>query len=83
VGPGPRPHGPAERDAGAASDGLFALRRAPGEGTHVEEVLVTARKREESLQETPVAVTALTQESLRQMGATRLDDIKSATFPTW
>lgn len=52
-----------------------AVARAADEGTHVQEVLVTARKRAESLQETPVAVTAFSQENLRQIGATRLDDI--------
>ena len=38
-------------------------------------IIVTARKREESLQETPVAVTALTGESLERIYATDLSDL--------
>ena len=38
----------------------------------LEEVIVTARKREESLQETPVAVTALGAEALREAGVRNL-----------
>ncbi len=41
----------------------------------VEEIVVTARKREESLQESPVAVTALTGESLERVFATDLTDL--------
>ena len=38
----------------------------------LEEVIVTARKREESLQETPVAVTALSADALRDAGVRNL-----------
>lgn len=38
----------------------------------LEEVIVTARKREESLQETPVAVTALSADTLRDAGVRNL-----------
>jgi len=41
----------------------------------LEEVIVTARKREESLQETPVAVTALSAETLRDAGVRNLADL--------
>ncbi len=41
----------------------------------LEEVIVTARKRAESLQETPVAVTALNAESLREAGVHNLSDL--------
>jgi iron complex outermembrane receptor protein len=41
----------------------------------LEEVIVTARKREESLQETPVAVTALSAELLRDAGVRNLADL--------
>ena len=41
----------------------------------LEEIIVTARKREEPLQETPVAVTALTEERLEKMYATDLRDL--------
>jgi iron complex outermembrane receptor protein len=41
----------------------------------LEEVVVTARKREESLQETPVAVTALGATALREAGVRSLADL--------
>jgi iron complex outermembrane receptor protein len=41
----------------------------------LEEVIVTARKREESLQETPVAVTALSGDALRDAGVRNLADL--------
>ena len=41
----------------------------------LEEVLVTARKRTESLQETPVAVTALDADALREAGVRNLADL--------
>jgi iron complex outermembrane receptor protein len=41
----------------------------------LEEVIVTARKREESLQETPVAVTALSATALRDAGVRNLADL--------
>jgi iron complex outermembrane receptor protein len=45
--------------------------------TVLEEVIVTARRREESLQETPVAVTALDAESLREAGVRNLADLNT------
>lgn len=45
------------------------------EMTGLEEVVVTARKREESLQDTPIAVSALSGESLKDAGATNLSNI--------
>jgi len=41
----------------------------------LEEVIVTARKRVESLQETPVAVTALDEDALRNAGVRNLADL--------
>lgn len=40
----------------------------------LEEIIVTARRREESLQDTPVAVTAFSQRFLDQMGARAFED---------
>ena len=51
-----------------AQDGAFAL----------EEVIVTARKRDESLQDTPVAVSALTKE-LKQASLRRIEDVQDFT----
>ena len=47
----------------------------------LEEIIVTAQKREESLQETPVAVTAMTGNMLERAFATDLRDI-SGTVPS-
>jgi iron complex outermembrane receptor protein len=45
------------------------------EGPQLEEVVVTARFREESLQQTPLAITALTAETLEVNGATNVIDV--------
>lgn len=49
---------------------------APGPRNTIEEIVVSARKRAERLEETPVAVTALGEKTLRAAGITRLDDIQ-------
>lgn len=62
-----------------------ALAQAAGESaTHastggLEEIIVTARKREESLQDTPIAVTALSAEALENHAVRRVDDIAALT----
>lgn len=43
----------------------------------VEEIVVQARKRAELLEDTPISVTALGENTLRQAGVTRLDDIQT------
>ncbi len=43
----------------------------------IDEITVTARKREESLQQTPIAITAFTGESLLNRGLTELTEIGS------
>jgi len=45
----------------------------------LEEVIVTARRRVESLQETAVAVTALSADALREAGVRNLSDLTSIT----
>lgn len=45
----------------------------------LEEIVVTARKREESLQEVPISVTAIGSEELRLRGITKPDDLKFHT----
>lgn len=47
---------------------------AHGEGRVIEEVVVTATKREQPLQDVPIAVTALTEENLQQVGAANFSD---------
>ena len=46
-----------------------------GTGLTLEEITVTARRREESLQSTPVAVTALTGEALETRAAASVDAV--------
>jgi len=46
-----------------------------GSGWQIEEVTVTARKREESLQDTPIAVTAFSGEGMEKRGMTKLNGI--------
>lgn len=43
----------------------------------LEEIVVTARKREENLQDIPVAITALTSDDIIEAGLTGLEDISS------
>lgn len=47
-------------------------------GTQLEEVIVTARRREENLQQTPISVTALSGEALKEKGFTTLSDVAGA-----
>ena len=64
--------------------GLFASTAAVGllaatpsvaeEGNGVDEIVVTATKREESLQSVPIAITAITAESLQNLGAVNFED---------
>ena len=41
----------------------------------IEEIIVTARKKEEPLQETPVTITALTDAKIQKLYATDLQDL--------
>jgi iron complex outermembrane receptor protein len=56
---------------------ILALAPAVGaaQGTALEEITVTARKVQESLQDTPVAVTAFTADDLAARGVTSLDEV--------
>jgi iron complex outermembrane receptor protein len=47
----------------------------PETSTQLGEIVVTAQYREEKLQDTPIAITALTSEMIEQQGATKLSDI--------
>jgi iron complex outermembrane recepter protein len=61
----------AEKSAGGAAPGLG--RKATAQ---VEEIVVTARKRAEALEDTPVAVTALGAASLRESSVYRIDQLR-------
>src|SRR5690625_5815355 len=45
----------------------------------IEEVLVTAQKREESLQATPIAISTLSGDSMENMGITSFEEMALAT----
>lgn len=52
---------------------------AAPEGRQLEEITVTARRREEGLQDAPVAVSALSGEELGELGITALADLKTVS----
>src|SRR2546426_6793070 len=52
--------------------------QAPVPATQLSEVVVTAQYREEKLQDTPIAISAITSEAIEQQGATKLSDILSS-----
>ncbi len=61
---------------------VAANAQAPAEGAAggaIEEVLVTARKVEESIQDTPVAVTAISAEQIAELGLLGLADVAKMT----
>jgi len=45
----------------------------------LEEVIVTAQKREENLQETPIAITALTSDAIERLGITSFADVAAVS----
>ncbi|MFO1508949.1 MAG: TonB-dependent receptor [Steroidobacteraceae bacterium] len=84
-----RSRGRAVRRTMAAAAGVFALagasafaqdnaQQAPADGASAEvlqEVIVTAQKREESLQETPIAITAFSAQQLETQRVTNVMDL--------
>ena len=74
----------AEADEIQAGDvPAFETRRRQAQ---VEEIVVSARRREELLEATPVSVTAISETTLRELGVNRIDDIQqlvpNLTFQT-
>lgn len=67
----PAPGAPAVPTPTPAADEAFAP-----EDLLLEEIVVTARRREERLEDTPVSVTALSAETLREASVTRLTEIR-------
>lgn len=56
-----------------AAPGLLTL---PVDGwAQIDEIVVTTRKKEESLQDVPLAIDALTAETIERLGIRRLDDV--------
>ena len=66
----------AQVEAAADNDGEIpeVSRRT---SNRIEEIVVSARKREEALEDTPIAVTALSDNMLREAGIERLDEIQN------
>ena len=62
-----------------ASTGLTPLGAQAQEGGGIEEITVTARKREESVQDVPVLVTALSAEQVRKRDLTSLEKVAATT----
>jgi iron complex outermembrane receptor protein len=53
--------------------------QAQSAAPHVEEVVVTAQRREENLQDTPISIAAFGEEALNQRGMTNLRNITNYT----
>ena len=71
---------PLSRAIGIAVASIAGVSTAPAiaqEGAAIEEVVVTARKRAESLQEVPIAITAFTEETIEKAGIQRPADFIS------
>ncbi|MCF7981327.1 MAG: TonB-dependent receptor plug domain-containing protein, partial [Pseudomonadales bacterium] len=64
----------------ATASGVAAAEESKSKGFYVlEEIVVTARKREESLQDAPISITAFSGEGLEQRNITALADISQIT----
>ena len=61
--------------AALAAAVVIAPRPAVAQSGMLEEIVVTARKRDESVQDIPIAVSAFTAEDMRELGITSIDDI--------
>ena len=59
--------------------GSVVIAQESGIGALMEEIKVTARKREEGLQDTPIAVSVFSGESLEARGVQRIDEIAGLT----
>jgi len=60
---------------GLASPAAAQQQATDVQAVTLEEVIVTAQRREQSLQDVPVAITAFSAETLERTGATGLQDI--------
>ncbi len=57
----------------------LSFNTANGQALALEEIVVTARKREESLQDIPLSVTAFTADQIERAGFKTLEDISMQT----
>lgn len=65
--------GAGSADSSAGKDSAVAISRSAAEG--IEEVIVTAQKREERLRDVPLSISAMTGAQLQRSGATRFSDV--------
>ncbi|MDG2304528.1 MAG: TonB-dependent receptor [Candidatus Binatia bacterium] len=65
-----------QAEADEIADGNTPGFETPRRQARVEEIVVSARKRDELLEDTPVSVTALSETTLREAGVNRIDDIQ-------
>ena len=63
----------------ATQSGTAAQAQTSSDGLNTEEIIVTARKRDESLNDIPVAVTAFSERQIEEAGFSGLDDISLQT----
>lgn len=68
---------PAALPAQTASGGAAAQAENSAESAGIQEVVVTARRRTENLQDVPLAVTAIGADTLQQQAVTNLEDLNS------
>lgn len=75
-----------EAEADAIAEGEPSQYSSAKRQKQVEEIVVSARRRDELLEATPVSVTAISETTLRELGVTRIDDIQqlvpNLTFQT-
>ena len=57
------------------NNSVFAQSNEEISASGIEEIIVTARKKEEPLQETPVTITAITDVKIQKLYATDLQDL--------
>ncbi len=64
---------------GSTTDGAAGAAPAASDSGQLDEILVTARKREESLLETPVSIQAFTSGEIQSAGLRNLEDVAALT----
>lgn len=64
---------------GTALSSVALTLAAPVMAQDLEEIVVTARKREESLLEVPISITAFTSETIQELGISNIDDLARFT----
>ena len=63
----------------AGVGGILVSAAAVAQEVEIEEVLVTARKKAEDLQETPLAISAFTAKQIEEQGISSIDDVALRT----